>query len=71
MMSMDASSFHTAVLAEVLPQVSLPVVASRCSMPAPIGPVNSKYRELASEEIDRTGLKSIPENAAELEYTCV
>lgn len=61
MISMDASSIHPAVLAEALPQQSPPVTATHCSMPKPIGPVNPKFRELAEEEIDRAGLKSIPE----------
>ena len=64
MISMDASSIHPSVLAEALPQ-SLPqsprVTATHCSMPKPIGPVSAKYQELAAEEIDRAGLKSIPE----------
>ena len=61
MISMDASSIHSAVLAEALQLQSPPVAATHCSIPKPIGPVNPKYWELAAEEIDRAGLKSISE----------
>ena len=64
MISMDASSIHPSVLAEALPQSlsqSPWITATHCSMPKPIGPVSAKYQELAAEEIDRAGLKSIPE----------
>ena len=59
MISMNASSIHSAVLAGALQPQSPPVADTDCSMPKPIDPVNPKYWELAAEEIDRVGLKVV------------